>query len=133
MPHTRIHSGAPWEPVVGYCRAVVAGPFVAVAGTTAVDDHGELVGIGDAYAQARRCFELIEAALIESGATLADVVRTRLYVTDIGRWEDIARAHREVFGAAPPAATMVEVARLMDERMLVEVEADAIIADARRD
>jgi enamine deaminase RidA (YjgF/YER057c/UK114 family) len=132
MPHKRIHSGAPWEPVVGYCRAVVAGSFVAVSGTTAVDEHGELVGIGDAYAQARQCLRVIERALDEAGASLEDVVRTRMYVTDIDDWEAVARAHEEVFGASPPASSMVEVARLMDERMLVEIEVDAVIAGPAR-
>ena len=128
MPHTRIHSGAPWEPVVGYCRAVVAGPIIAVSGTTAVNEQGELVGEGDAYAQARQCLAIIVRALGEAGASVDDVIRTRMYVTNIEDWEAIGRAHQEVFGAAPPATAMVEVARLMDERMLVEIEADAVIA-----
>ena len=128
MGHRRIHSGAPWEAVVGYCRAVVAGSSVSVAGTTAVDEQGELVGIGDAYVQAAQCLKIIERALSEAGAKLEDIVRTRLYVTNIEDWEAIARAHSEVFADTPPATTMVEVARLMDPRMLVEIEADAVIA-----
>ena len=128
MAHRRIHSGAPWEGVVGYCRAVVAGSQVSIAGTTAVDEAGELVGVGDAYRQTRRCLEIIEHALETAGAGLSDVVRTRLFVTDIEQWESIAQAHREVFGSSPPATTMVEVSRLMDPRMLVEVEADAVVS-----
>lgn len=133
MGHQRIHSGAPWEAVVGYCRAVVAGSSVSVAGTTAVDEQGELVGEGDAYAQAAHCLAIIERALEHAGADVADVVRTRMYVTNIDDWEAVARAHRETFGAAPPATTMVEVARLMDPRMLVEIEADAVIASAKQE
>lgn len=129
MAHRRIHSGAPWEAVVGYCRAVAAtGTSVSVAGTTAVGDDGELVGVDDAYAQAARCLSIIERALNDAGAGLGDIVRTRMYVTDIDNWEAVARAHSETFGNAPPATTMVEVSRLMDPRMLVEIEADAVIA-----
>ena len=130
MAHRRIHSGAPWEVVVGYCRAVVAGAHISIAGTTAVDEKGEIVGEGDAYRQTERCLAIIEAALESAGARMADVVRTRLFVTDIDQWESVARAHRAAFGASPPATTMVEVSRLMDPRMLVEVEADAVIAEA---
>ena len=126
---TNIQSGAPWEPLVGYSRAVRVGDFVAVSGTAPVSDAGEVVGEGDAYAQAVRCIEVIDAALQEAGAELRHVVRTRIFVTDIGLWEDIGRAHQEAFGASPPATSMVEVAKLIDPRMLVEIEANAIIND----
>jgi enamine deaminase RidA (YjgF/YER057c/UK114 family) len=128
---TNIRSGAPWEPLVGYSRAVRVGNFVAVSGSAAVSDDGELVGEGDAYAQAVRCIEVIKAALQEAGADIHHVIRTRIFVTDIGLWEDIARAHEQAFGASPPATSMVEVSKLIDPRMLVEIEADAIVDDGR--
>lgn len=124
----RFGSGAPWEAVAGYSRAVRVGDRVLVAGTTATLPDGSIAGEGDAGAQARQALENIAAALERAGATLADVVRTRIYVTDIGRWEDVARAHGEVFGAHPPVTSMVEVRRLIDPRMLVEIEAEAVIA-----
>lgn len=124
-----IKSGAPWEPRVGYSRAVRVGNHVAVSGSASIADDGELVGEGDAYIQARRCIEVIESALRQAGASLGDVVRTRIFVTDISRWEDVARAHQEGFGDVGPATSMVEVSKLIDPRMLVEIEADAIIAD----
>lgn len=117
-----IPSGAPWEPVVGYSRAVRMGRFIAVSGSTAV------TGEGDAYSQAKQCIEVIERALDEAGASLLDVVRTRMYVTDIEQWADVARAHQEAFGDVMPATSMVQVARLIDPKMLVEIEADAIVA-----
>lgn len=122
-----IHTGAPWESIVGYCRAVRVGSQVAVTGTASVGDNGEVVGVGDANAQTRRCLEIIERALNDAGAGLADVVRTRIYVTDISQWEVVGRAHGEVFGEIFPATTMVEVSALIDPDMLVEIEADAII------
>lgn len=128
--HQRIHSGAPWETVVGYCRAVRAGNLVAVSGSAAVDANGELVGDGDMYAQARRCIDVIADALEQAGAALSDVVRTRIFVTDIAQWEAVAKAHSDAFGSAPPATSMVEVSRLIDPKMLVEIEADAVIVDS---
>ncbi len=127
--HTRIKSGAPWEPVMGYCRAVRAGGIVAVSGSAAIDADGKLVGEGDMYEQSRQCIRVISKALEKAGCTLEDVVRTRTYVTDIQQWEAVARAHCDVFGAAPPATTLVEVTRLIGPDMLVEIEADAVIAD----
>ena len=124
-----IRSGAPWEPLVGYSRAVRVGNFIAVSGSAPVSDDGEVVGVGDAYAQAQRCVEVIRCALQEAGAELRHVVRTRIFVTDISRWDEIARAHQEAFGDFPPATSMVEVTRLIDPAMLVEIEADAIVDD----
>ena len=124
-----IHSGAPWEPVFGYSRAVRVGRNIAVSGSTSVGPDGEIVGVGDTYAQACRCIEVIADALTEAGASLKDVVRTRIFVTNIDEWEHIARAHQEAFGDSPPAASMVEVTRLIHPDMLLEIEADAIIAD----
>ena len=122
-------SGSPWEPRVGYSRAVRVGPFVHVAGTTASDSSGEVVGEGDLYEQTRFTLAKIERALREAGAEMRHVVRTRMFVTDIARWEEAGRAHGEVFGSIRPAATMVEVRALIDPRMLVDVEADAIVEE----
>ena len=124
-----IHSGAPWEERVAYSRAVRVGAHVVVSGTAPVDAHGEVVGVGDPYRQAQRCIEIIAAALQQAGAGLEHVVRTRMYVTDIDHWEEFARAHREAFDGIAPATTMVEVAKLIDPRMLIEIEADAIVED----
>lgn len=121
-------SSSPWEPVIGYARALRVGSQVLVSGTTATDTQGEIVGIGDPYAQARQALRNIVQALAALGASPADVVRTRMFVTDISRWQDYGRAHAEVFGAVRPCTSMVEVSRLIDARMLVEIEADAIIA-----
>ena len=128
--HSRIKSGAPWEPVRGYCRAVRAGQVVAVSGSAAIDADGQLVGEGDMYEQSRQCIRVISDALEQAGCALEDIVRTRTFVTDIEQWEAVARAHRDAFGAAPPATTLVEVTRLIDPAMLVEIEADAVISSA---
>jgi enamine deaminase RidA (YjgF/YER057c/UK114 family)/GNAT superfamily N-acetyltransferase len=124
-----VSTNTPWEPVVGYARAVrvrEVREMIFVTGTTATDEHGNVVGEGDAAAQTRQALANIERALARLGASLADVVRTRMFVTDIARWEEIGRAHGAVFGAVLPATTMVEVSRLIDPRMLVEIEADAV-------
>jgi enamine deaminase RidA (YjgF/YER057c/UK114 family) len=126
----RIHhqSGTPWEPFVGYSRAVRVGNLVYVSGTTATDAAGQIVGIGDPYAQTVQILANIKAALAAVSTDLADVVRTRIYVVNIDQWQEIGRAHGEVFGAIRPATAMVEVRRLIDPQMLVEIEADALVS-----
>ncbi|MGH9944777.1 MAG: RidA family protein, partial [Pyrinomonadaceae bacterium] len=121
----RISTGTKWEPIVGYSRAVRVGERIYLTGTTATDEQGEIVGVGDAYAQTVQVIRNIERALARLGAGLEHVVRTRMFVTDISRWEEYGRAHGEFFREILPATTMVEVSRLIDERMLVEIEADA--------
>jgi enamine deaminase RidA (YjgF/YER057c/UK114 family) len=120
-------TGTKWEPIVGYSRAIRVGNQIFVTGTTATDERGEIVGEGDAYAQTVQVIRNIESALRALGGNLIDVVRTRIFVTDISRWEEYGRAHGEFFGAIRPCATMVEVSRLIDDRMLVEIEVDAIV------
>jgi isochorismate pyruvate lyase len=126
MKFQRTYTGAPWESKVGYCRAIRAGDRIHVTGTAPVTDDGRVFAPGDAYAQARRCLELIARALHDLGAELSNVVRTRMLVTDITRWAEYGRAHHEAFAAHPPATTMVEVSRLIEPDMLIEIEADAV-------
>ena len=124
-----IASGAPWESQFGYSRAVCIGNIVHIAGTAASDEHGNVIGEGDIAAQTRYIFRKIEKALHEAGASLEDVVRTRMFVTDISQWESIATVHGEFFAAIRPVATMVEVTKLLDPAMLIEIEAEAIITE----
>ncbi len=121
----RVSSAAPWEPIVGYCRAIRVGSRIYVTGTTAIGPDGRLTGVGDPYAQTVQCIRNIERALQGLGADLSHVVRTRMFVTDISRWQEFGRAHGEFFRDHPPAATMVEVQRLIEPDMLIEIEVDA--------
>lgn len=129
MKRERIASGTKWEEIVGYSRAVRVGSRIHVSGTTATDGSGRIVGRGDPYRQTQQTIDNIESALGRLGAGLDDVVRTRIFVVDIDQWQDVGRAHGERFGKARPATTMVEVRRLVDPAMLVEIEADAIVRE----
>lgn len=124
-----LQTRSPWEPVVGYSRAVKVGPFITVSGTTALDPNGNLVGEGDPAAQTRQCLEILRGVLGHLGARMDHVVRTRMFVTNIDNWSEIGRIHGEYFASIRPTTTMVQVSRLIDPRMLIEIEADAIVSE----
>lgn len=126
----KISSGAPWEAIYGYSRAIRVGNLVYVAGTTASDEHGNVIGVGDVYAQTAYALQKIGRALNEAGARFEDVVRTRTFITDISRWEEVAKAHAEIFGTIRPVSTLVQVSGLIDPAQLVEIEVDAVISGA---
>ncbi|MBK8229287.1 MAG: RidA family protein [Candidatus Eisenbacteria bacterium] len=124
-----LQTNSPWEPVVGYSRAVKVGPFITVSGTTALDPSGQLVGEGDVGRQTRQCLEILRGVLGHLGSRMEHVVRTRMYVTNIDHWAEVGRVHGEYFGKIRPTTSMVQVVRLIDPRMLIEIEADAIVTE----